>query len=211
MIENAEHQRERQALARREIFTSVDTPWGMSQRTTVYAEGIDFHTTAGHGGFKLSAERNRDVHPQLRSKDGFYEEDIAWAIVAITFPHLFTAVERQCAERSIKDWWPDAWETIFGTIMVPGESYVKDRRAFEAKHADDWIVISALRSAHHTGMTEVVATRGGKRDPHIEERRFLVPSSDYEIGRFGFVIDEARHAAYDGPSSFASWSGRNAA
>lgn len=211
MIENAEHQRERQALGRREIVTRVHTPWGVSQRTTVYAEGIAFHTTSGHGGFKLSATRNRDVHQLLRSKDGFYEEDSAWAIVAITFPHLFTAFERQCAERAIKDWWPDAWEKIFGTCLAAGESHVKDRRAFEAKHAGDWVVISAIRSDHHSGMTEVIATRGGRRDSHLEERRFLVPSSEYEVGRFGFVIDELWHAAYDGPSSFVSWSGRGAA
>lgn len=210
VIENAEHQRERQALGRQEIFTRVDTPWGMSQRTTVYAEGIECHSAAGHGGFKLSAERNREVHPLLRSKCGFYEEDCAWAIVAITFPHLFTAFECRCAERSIKDWWPDAWETIFGTTLAPGESHVKDRRAFEAVHADDWIVISALRSDHHPGMTEVIATRGGRRDPDAEERRFLVPSAEYEPGRFGFVIDVDRFSSYDGPSSFAVWQGREA-
>lgn len=88
---------------------------------------------------------------------------------------------------------------------------MKDRRAFEAKHAGDWVVISAILSAHHSGMTEVIATRSGKRDPQIEEQRFLVPSADYEVGRFGFVIDEARHVAYDGPSSFVSWTRRGAA
>lgn len=208
VIENAEHQRERQALGRCEIFTRVHTPWGMSQRTTAHAEGVECHSTAGHGGFKLSAERNRKVHPILRSKDGFYEEDSAWAIVAITFPHLFTAFERRCAERNIKDWWPDAWETIFGTTLAPGESHVKDRRAFEAAHADDWIVISALRSDHHPGMIEVIATRGRKREHNAGERRFLVPSSEYEPGRFGFVIDVDRHRSYDGPSSFVVWQGR---
>jgi len=211
VIENAEHQREAQALGRREIYTRAHTPWGMSQRTIVYAEGVKCHSTAGHGGFKLSAERNRKVHPLLRSKGGFYEEDCAWAMVAITFPDLFTTFERRCAERCMKDWWPDAWETFFGTILGPGESHVKDRRAFEAAHADDWVVISAIRSDHHPGMTEVIATRGGRRDHSTEERRFLVPSAEYEVGRFGFVIDKVRHAAYDGPSSFASWSGRDAA
>lgn len=208
VIENAEHQRERQALGRCEIFTRVHTPWGTSQRTTLYAQGVDCHSTAGHGGFKLSAERNRKVHPLLRSKDGFYEEDSAWAIVAITFPHLFTGFERRCAERSIKDWWPDAWETISGTTLTHGESHLKDRRAFEAAHADDWIVISALRSDHHPGMIEVIATRGGKREHNAGERRFLVPFGEYEPARFGFVIDVDRHRSYDGPSSFVVWQGR---
>jgi hypothetical protein len=28
---------------------------------------------------------------------------------------------------------------------------------------------------------------------------------EYHVGRFGFVIDEARHRLYDGPSSLIGW------
>ena len=69
-----------------------------------------------------------------------YKEDEGWSIVAITFPNLFTSYERRCAERTIRDSWPDAWEAIFGTMLQPGESREKDRRAFEQEHAGDWIV-----------------------------------------------------------------------
>ena len=52
-------------------------------------------------------------------------------------------------------------------------------------------------------MTEVVAKIGGGHIRGGEERRFLVASNEYAgRGRFGFVIDLARHAEYDGPSSF---------
>ncbi|WP_434730637.1 DUF7007 domain-containing protein [Rhizobium binae] len=207
MIEQAEHCRALRALARRTVRIACNTPWGPSQGATVYAEGVVAHTTAGHGGFSLSPERNAKVHPLLRSRDGFYEEDLAWAAVAITFPDLFTGVERRSAEATIKDWQPDAWDAMSGTVLAPSESHVKDRRAFEREHAGDWIVISALHSDHHPGMTEVIATRGGRRDAHVEERRFLVASTEYQVGRFGFVIDAARHAAYDGPSSFVTWTG----
>jgi hypothetical protein len=65
-------------------------------------------------------------------------------------------------------------------------------------------VISAIRSDQDPGMTECVATLGGnRRGP--EQRRYLVPSDEYDPGRFGFVIDEARHRLYGGPSSFAGW------
>jgi uncharacterized protein DUF7007 len=84
-------------------------------------------------------------------------------VVAITFPHLFTAFERRWAERTIKDSWPDAWETIFGAILKPGESYEKDRRAFEQAHARDWIVVSAITSKHAPGFLETVATPGQAR------------------------------------------------
>ena len=176
VLENAEHQRERRMLGRVEEHSRAHTPWGASQGATVYAEGVTSHSTAGHGGIKLSAARNRKVHPMLRSKGGWYEEDAEWAIIAITFPHLFTAFERRCAERTVKDSWPDAWEAIFGTILMPGESREKDRRAFEAAHANDWVVASAITSKHEPGFVEVVATLGGKREPGTEERRFLVPA-----------------------------------
>ncbi|WP_454858514.1 DUF7007 domain-containing protein [Rhizobium binxianense] len=205
VLETAEHKRELRRLCRQTMRVHCSTPWGPSQGATIYAEGIVSHSTAGHGGFKLSADRNRKVHPMLRGEGGWYEEDAAWAIVAITYPHLFTGYERRCAERTIKDGWPDAWEAMFGTVLQPGESLEKDRRDFDKRHAADWIVISAITSDHEKGFVEVIATPGGRRDGREKERRFLVPSHEYRIGRFGFVIDESRHLVYDGPSSFAGW------
>src|SRR5690606_31553494 len=139
---------------------------------------------------------------------GWYEEDECWAIVAFTFPHLFTALERRHAERTMKDSFPDAWEAISGITLAPGESHTKDRRAFETKHATDWLVVSAITSEQAKGFVECIATPGGKRGAGTEERRFLVPAAEYDIGRFGFVIDPGRHAVYAGPSSFVSWQGR---
>ncbi|SJM34262.1 conserved hypothetical protein [Mesorhizobium delmotii] len=168
------------------------------------------HSTAGHGGFHLSPERNGKVHAGIRAADGFYEEDECWAIVAFTFPRLFTSFERRCAERTMKDGFPDALEAITGNVLQPGESWKKDERTFLAEHADRWIVVSAITCDHEKEFVEVIATRGAKRGPGTEERRFLVPSAEYEVGRFGFVIDPDRHDAYDGPSSFAGWQGRRA-
>lgn len=208
VLEQAEHQSERIALGRQEIRSSAHTPWGPSQGATVYADGVTCHTTAGHGGFHLSAMRNARVHPMLRAENGFYEEDECWAIVAITFPDLFTAFERRCAERTIKDSFPDAWEVIFGATLGPGESRTRDRRAFEARHATDWVVVSAITSEQQKGFVECIATPGGLRGEGTEERRFLVPSAEYNVGRFGFVIDPDRHAVYSGLSSFVGWQGR---
>lgn len=208
VLEQAEHQREQTALGRREIRSTVHTPWGPSQGATVYSDGVVFHSTAGNGGFHLSAERNAQVNPTLRTSDGFYEEDGCWAIVAITFPDLVTAFERIAAERTLKDSFPDAWESIFGTILGPGESRTRNQRAFEARHANDWVVVSAITSDQQPGFVECVAMQGGHRGQRMQERRFLVPSAEYNVGHFGFVIDPDRHAAYDGPSSFIGLQGR---
>lgn len=205
VFETAEHKRDLRKLAREDVRAHCSTPWGPSQGATIYAEGIARHHTAGHGGFKLSAERNGNVHPLLRAEAGWYEEDAAWAIVAITYPHFFTGYERRCAERTIKDSWPDAWETMTGNILQSGESHEKDRRAFEQTHAGDLLVISAITSDCEKGFVEVIATIGARRGQHVEERRFLVPGEEYKVGRFGFVIDGSRHPAYEGPSSFIGW------
>ena len=210
VLEQAQHFEEMRLLSRRDIPGGAHTPWGPSQDGTFYAEGITSHSTAGHGGFKLSADRNRAVNPMLRAAGGWYEEDECWAIVAFTFPNRFTTLERRYAERTIKDSWPDAWEAIFGTILEPGESRRKDQRAFEMAHANDWIVVSAITSERQKGFVECIATPGGKRGADIEERRFLVPIDEYEIGRFGFVIDPDRHAVYAGPSNFVGWRARGA-
>lgn len=202
--ENAEHQRQRATLGRREIRTGANTPWGASQCATVYADGVISHSTAGHGGFHLDAAHNAKVHHALRARGGWYEEDCAWAAVAQALPELFTDYERRCADQTIRDWYPDAWETIHGRPLLPGESYEKDRQAFERDHASDWIVISAIRSDHHRGMTECVATLGGDRRA-AEQRRYLVASDEYHVGRFGFVINEVRHRLYGGPSNFVGW------
>lgn len=60
-------------------------------------------------------------------------------------------------------------------------------------------------------MIEVVAVLGGRRGVNARERRYLVPKPEYEgRGPFGFVIDEWRHVAYDGQSSFVRWERRKA-
>lgn len=206
--EQTEHQAEKAALGRRESRTAASTPWGPSQGAVCHGEGVVFHTTAGHGGFHLSPERNAKVHPLLRNVAGYYEEDAAWSAVATAWPDLFTALERRQAEEALRHSWPDAWEAIHGRALRPGESRARDAEAFAQDHAKDWVVISAIHSDHHPGFTEVVATLGGQRDPSAQERRFLVPSKDYKVGPFGFVMDETRHVAYDGPSSFIGWRDR---
>ena len=186
--ENAEHQRQRAMLGRRGIRSHANTPWGVSQGATVYSDGVVVHLAAGHGGFHLDAAHNAKVHPALREPDGWYEEDCAWAAVAQAFPELFTEYEWRCADRTIRDWYPDAWEAIHGRPLRPGESHKKDRRDSERDHAIRWVVISAIRSDHHPGMTECVDTLGGDRRA-AEQRRYLVPSDEYDAGLFGFVIN----------------------
>lgn len=188
----AEHRRQLRALDRRTGSGGVQTPWGAAQHSEIYAEGIAFYSTASHGDFHLDDERNAAMPDCLRNADGWYEEDEQWAKVAFAFPALFTERERSQAEKTLRDWQPDAWEILYGRKLDPSESYTRDRQHFEAVHAHDWIVVAASRSDDHPGQVECAAILGGSRG-NVPVRNFLVPADEYSIGRHGFVIDEKRH------------------
>ncbi|MBB3862522.1 hypothetical protein GGQ88_003823 [Novosphingobium hassiacum] len=190
----AVHLNQRASLGRKEARLRVSTPWGMSQSATIYGTGIVFHSTASHGGFKLDRGRNAALNPALRIKGGWYEEDGDWARVAAGYPDLFTDREKAQADRTLRDWEPDAWEAVHDRTLSAEESFVRDRQRFECEHANDWVVISAVRSDLCPGFVETVATIGGSRD-QVAKCRFLVPEGEYSAGAHGFVIDAARHQA----------------
>lgn len=192
----AQHQRELVHLPRPEMGMRVGTPWGTSQQSHRYADGVLCHSTASHGGFYLSHERGALVDALWRNGAGWYEEDAEWAKVAFTFPDLFTARERRCAAETLRNDYPDVWEQIHGETLAPGKSRVKDERQFRVRHAADWIVIAAIRSTSHPGFVECVARIGENRSL-AEERLYLVPGREYQAGRFGFVIDERKHRTFE--------------
>ncbi len=205
--EQAAHETELQALDRPTIEAGASTPWGMAQVSRQFSGSIILHSTASHGGFQLDEIANAVVHPLYRNDKGFYEEDCEWAKVAHAFPQLFTTYERRLADRTLRDYYPDAYERVMRVILNGDQSHMRDRQQFERRHRNDWVVISALNSDHHPGLVECIATLGGIRG-ETGERRFLVPRSDYVIGRHGFVIDIVKHQRYDGPSSFVTWAAR---
>lgn len=212
--QRSHHHQQLALLDRHSIASQRATPWGPSQHAVAYGPGIVSHQTASHGGFELSPERNAQVHPLLRLSDGWYEEDCAWCAVVIAFPALFTDMECRDADEMLKQVYPDAWEEIHSATLEHGQSRAKDRRAFDTENAERWVVIAAILSTQNPGFVEKIATVGGRRERLATgeglspvERRFLVLEERYDVGLFGFVIDEDRDVPYDGPSSFAGWRG----
>lgn len=72
------------------------SPWGAVQQRETLAPGIEWVSTASHGGILLSPER----HAKVRAKfPGFttwaggaaYEEDQDVCAVVVTFPEVFPA------------------------------------------------------------------------------------------------------------------------
>lgn len=119
------------------------SPWGEVQYVSVLGVGAVSVGTAGHGGIKLSPERNRLVPDALRRPSGWYEEDCEAAIVLWAHPDL--SQHSFDAEASVKQWFPDEYEQATGREVLPGESTVRDEALFEQAHVNDWI-LSAARS-----------------------------------------------------------------
>ena len=201
--ENAEHQRQRAMLGRRGILSHANTPGACPRgRPSIRTASSTFGGGARRFSSRCRAQREGPSCPSRAGR--LVRGRLCLGGRRAGLPELFTEYEWRCADRTIPDWYPDAWEAIHGRPLRPGESHKKDRRDSERDHAIRWVVISAIRSDHHPGMTECVDTLGGDRRA-AEQRRYLVPSDEYDAGRFGFVINEARHRLYDGPSDFVGW------
>lgn len=93
----------------------MNTPWGQSQSIDVLAHGIKHVTTAGHGGYwvpKAALSRIPAAHRAYAAKwsgsEQWYEEDCAWACVALAFPDCFPsdntpAIAREVVARYIPE------------------------------------------------------------------------------------------------------------
>lgn len=192
------------------------TPWGYADTSEKYIRGINWYSTPSHGGFHVCPTLNATVPDYMRCKDGWYEEDCDWCIVAIIFPHAFTerakvsqwqadhlASDLESARNTFRNWKPDAYERFYGVELKPGESMVRDEENFYKAHANDWLVTCARgdwAEGVPAGMVGVCAVIGGRwwrdknRDRAAEERTFLVPAAEYKNSRaFSFIVDPARH------------------
>lgn len=82
----------------------MKTPWGESQSVEDIGLGIWFVTTAGHGGYYVPASLLHQIPAEHRAyakrwsgDERWFEEDCAWAAVALAFPQLFPAAAQPLA------------------------------------------------------------------------------------------------------------------
>lgn len=167
------------------------TPWGEAQYVNNPAAGIVSVSTAGHGGIKLSPERNRRIPAALRNKSGWYEEDAESNIVGMYHPEAFphfkggdeVAILAHC-EQSVKNNFPDQWEAAKGRSLLPNESStlrerakVANKEAFRAAHADEFVTLgNGDTNNQQKWIPQGHAVTTARIDATGEERSFLVPS-----------------------------------
>ena len=89
------------------------TPWGQVEDAYAVAEGIWRVHTGGHGGLKLSADKNKLMPPVLRQDSGWYAfpddfepKDVALAHEAAELWH--PSQYRAARERGLRDTRPKA-------------------------------------------------------------------------------------------------------
>jgi hypothetical protein len=100
------------------------TPWGKADQVYDRGEGIISVSTPGHGGLKLDRKRNAMVHPAWRCAGGWYEEDLDWAIVALTFKGVagFDEDDIKQAHQTLRDYYPDEYQTATGEVLTSATS-----------------------------------------------------------------------------------------
>lgn len=133
----ATHKLQGQALQRRENYypeeRGPETPWGPTQVKVFYTDGMTFHHTAGHGGIKLSDDLNRKIPSALRTKDGWYEEDCDWAIVAVSYPRHFTDYEHACAVDTMIRYYPEKWDVLKDRFPIEPKMAAAEPEQFAMK------------------------------------------------------------------------------
>jgi hypothetical protein len=185
------------------------TPWGTADSAHHIAPGIVTVGTPGHGGVKLSPERNKKVPSALRNASGWYEEDCEAYIPMMAHPEVFVREGRTLddvylsARKGIIDWFPDEYEKAFDVRLAVGQSRSKDEKTWHEIHADDEIAISAIGDGDQ--MVKVTVCRGGRVDngKNLDSSRDIrVPRADYDnldlrqpLGKHpgSFIVDPTKH------------------
>lgn len=174
------------------------SPWGAIQDKRELAPGIWSVSTAGHGGIKLSRERNAAMPDYMRNEGGWYEEDCEWAKAAVVHPIGFQRTikikgkpdktEFDIAMETFRNWHPSQYERFTGVLLEKGQSLIRDEQIFKLEKENNFVVTAAWGDWAHwvpEGKVGVVA----RRDSDKAEKWFLVEHDLYQQRRGNFVID----------------------
>lgn len=166
------------------------TPWGKSQYKKTVCRGINFYSTSSHGGFHVSKKKNELIPEYMRDKDGWYEEDCAWSIVATCFPSEFNPEQVISATKTLMNDFPEMYEKFYGIELKPGESSSKDLRQWFADNKNKHIVTSAFGDWNKDVPKNFVGVVCLWNGENTHTSRFLIPKEIYDNrSEFGFAFD----------------------
>lgn len=195
---------------------ATSTPWGVSQSVTQIARGIRSVSTAGHGGVLLSPTKNLLIPEYMRIDAGAYEEDCEWCIPAVFFETEWRAwadsttwtngdFQMECAWKTFKEWFPDAYEKFTGKVLEVGESYKNDQQILNDQVKESFIACAAWgdwQKGIPEGMVGILARRSSDSNKIF----CLVPKDEYKskkntaVGKAAvFVVDPTCHKQIEMP------------
>ncbi|MET4143798.1 hypothetical protein [Arthrobacter sp. UYCo732] len=175
-----------------------DSPWGEIQEIEAMAPGMDVAYTAGHGGLKLTPERNAEVDPAWR-EGSWYEEDCAWSKAVLThhadLPEDYVTSAHETARR----WYPDEYEAVVGKdpakyglqeyrpITASESHIIADRHFFAARASTHDKVQDVQRDIEgHPGkiavtLSDIPADGRETGDDQANVRTILVPEAEWNL------------------------------
>ena len=127
----------------------IETPWGPSRHQIQYAaDGIVFHSTASHGGYQLTPQRQVELHEVEAFKPfgpEWLEEDCEASLVALRWPGYATD------------------EQIANAITMARCCASWQHSAARWQPVVDWLATTMLheREAKHIDATKHLWARGG--------------------------------------------------
>lgn len=196
------------------------SPWGVVVKANKIAPGIHWFTTGARGGYRLTPWRQRAVPKMFRTEDGWYEDFVEWAGVAVVFHLVFDRVRvgggsdgetlYQIGKTTLRDWRPEEYESWFQTTHDEAEIESLAVTQFHRQHAERWIVLDAYDDREPfvaPGCLQVRAKWGGdppygarQAAPGRPSRWFVVDAAEFAHGRGKpFLIDPERHHEIDAP------------
>lgn len=105
---------------------STSTPWGTAQTARNFGVGIVQYSTASHGGFHVSGGLLRKMDEDMRGDAyaplGWFEEDCAWCMVALSFPERFPLQARLDALDTLRSTYPQQWKRLCQSAANYGQA-----------------------------------------------------------------------------------------
>jgi hypothetical protein len=186
-----------------ETNMATSTKWGAADSSKKIAHGIMLYTTPSHGGFRVSPTKLKLMPVYFQRKDGWYEEDCEWCMVALSFPTLFTIEQVNGAHETCRNWYPDAYiawrrEHDPDYVLLPEYSRVLRDRAQKELIKDKIVGVWSFgdwKPGVPKGMVLVGATLGGAATTAGGATHYLVPVEEFTTP---MVIDPSRHEKFTG-------------
>lgn len=155
------------------------TPWGKAQHAELIYPGVMGVSTAGHGGAKVNAQRNKQIPTALRNRSGWYEEDCEMAIVSMYFDP--DQGRRQRSVETVKNWFPHEYTKATGEPVQQHESYMLRKEAADEASEGRWVAVSGLGKGDGTSVVKL--NRMGRdadgRLVAVESRIVSMPAKTY--------------------------------